>query len=1118
MQTNNTKKVHVWEDQILLPTYKAAAPETAPLFLENRAYQGSTGKVYPLPVTEKISDEKEDVSYRAVYLENDYLLVMILPELGGRIQRALDKTNNYDFVYYNHVIKPALVGLTGPWISGGIEFNWPQHHRPSTFSPVDYYFQENADGSATVYVSEIDKMYGTKGMGAFTLYPGKAYIEIKGQLYNRTELPQTFLWWANPAVPVNEHTYSVFPPDVHAVMDHGKRAVSTFPIATGEYYKYDYSAGVDISCYRNVKVPTSYMAAHSDYDFIGNFDENLDAGLLHVADHHISPGKKQWTWGNSDFGQAWDRNLTDEDGPYIELMTGVYADNQPDFTWLKPYEEKTFTQYFMPYKHVGRVKNATKDASVNIELCAGACLLKAYTSGPFENVTVKVTKGDDVLFCDLASLSPENIYDVSFTTDLETLTGCRVSLETENGQVLVSYTEEAPELVPTPEPAEPLLAPEALKSTEELYLAAAHLEQYRHATYAPEDYYLEGLKRDPSDIRLNNGYGLLLFRRGNFAESIGYFRKAIEKQTWKNPNPYCGESYFNLGLALVMTGDDDGAFDAFYKATWSYETQSSGYYQLACLSCKKGAYHDALAFAEQSLIRNWHNMKARTLKARILRALGEIRETAGQTAGALGEERNTFLNESKKIDPLDMGIQYESAFGGSADLHQWEISMRTPVHNYLELSLDYMKAGFYEDALFILSSCKEDAPMKYYYQGYVYALMGDNDNAKKCCVLGENADSSYCFPNRTDEVLILEHAIRVLESAPKAHYYLGCLFYDKKQAGKALAHWELSAKEGPRFGMVFRCLAIAYYNKEKDTEKALAAMQKALELAPGNFRFLLEYDQLSAKAGCSVEERLSLLEKNIELVEGRDALYIEYIALLNDTKQYGKALSCLTSHQFHPWEGGEGRVSTQYRYALTQKAIELIHKGDFDAPENSAANYDEAIALLEKTKVFPDNLGEGKLPNVQDTVADYYLGLAYEKKGETTKAREYFTLASTGLDEPGSVLYYNDQPSDTIFYQGLANEKLGNKDAARKCYHQLLAFGQRHIFDNVGYDYFAVSLPEIEVFPSNIKTRNDLYCRYLMALGHLGLGEKEKAREKFAGILKDSPDYQGAIQHMEFVR
>lgn len=182
MKTNSSTKV--WEESVLLPTYKAADPEKSPLFIENRAYQGSSGRVYPLPVTEKISDDKEDISYRALFLENEYLKVMILPELGGRIQRAYDKTNGYDFVYYNHVIKPALVGLTGPWISGGIEFNWPQHHRPSTYSPVDCTYKEHEDGSATVYVSEIDKMYGTKGMAAFTLYPDKAYIEIKGQLFN----------------------------------------------------------------------------------------------------------------------------------------------------------------------------------------------------------------------------------------------------------------------------------------------------------------------------------------------------------------------------------------------------------------------------------------------------------------------------------------------------------------------------------------------------------------------------------------------------------------------------------------------------------------------------------------------------------------------------------------------------------------------------------------------------------------------------------------------------------------------------------------------------------------------------------------------------------------------
>lgn len=175
------EKVSVWQEEVLLPTYPALAAEKNPMFLEKRAYQGSTGKVYPLPVTERLSDEKQDVAYKAVFLENEYLKVMILPELGGRIHRAYDKTNHYDFVYYNHVVKPALVGLTGPWISGGIEFNWPQHHRPTTYLPVDYVLDEKEDGSVSVLLHDVDQMYGTKGITKISLYPGRAYIEITGQ-------------------------------------------------------------------------------------------------------------------------------------------------------------------------------------------------------------------------------------------------------------------------------------------------------------------------------------------------------------------------------------------------------------------------------------------------------------------------------------------------------------------------------------------------------------------------------------------------------------------------------------------------------------------------------------------------------------------------------------------------------------------------------------------------------------------------------------------------------------------------------------------------------------------------------------------------------------------------
>ena len=1093
------KAVRIWEETVIIPTYKVYPPEKNPMFMEKRAYQGSTGKVYPLPVTEKISDKKEDVSYRAVFLENEYLKVMILPELGGRIQRAYDKTNGYDFVYYNHVMKPALVGLTGPWVSGGIEFNWPQHHRPSTYSPVDYKISENADGSCTVFVGEIDKMYGTKGMAAISLYPGKAYIEIKGQLYNHTDLPQTFLWWANPAVPVNDYTYSVFPPDVNAVMDHGKRAVSTFPIATGEYYKCDYSAGVDISRYKNVKVPTSYMAAHSDFDFIGNYDEKLEAGLLHVADHHISPGKKQWTWGNGDFGRTWDRNLTETDGPYIELMTGVFCDNQPDFTWLKPGEEKTFVQYFMPYKGVGHVGNATKEAALSLmQNDDGTVTAKVYATADYKNAVIELSEKDEngqykLVGTTAADLSPTTCYSAAFTP--KKLQNCKVSV-LHDGKVLAEYKVYEKKLEEIPSPAEYMKQPQDMKSLEELYLAATHLEQYRHATFEPADYYLEGLKRDATDIRLNNGYGLLLYKRGRAAESIPYFKAAIKKQTWKNPNPYSGECYFNLGLALEAVGRDDEAYDAFFKATWSAETQSAGFYWLASLAARKNNFESALEFAEKSMLRSWHNMKSRALKAAMLRKLGK--------------DTSALLNESIAIDPLYMGTLYENALaqGTSEAFAAWVKMMRSEAHNYLELSLDYSKAGLYEDAIRILSACADGNPLLHYYQGYAYTKLGETEAAKATFVSGENANADYCFPNRVEEIRILEMAIHSLDAAPMACLYLGNLYYDKKQYAIAASYWQQAAKQKPTLAMAHRNLAIYYFNKQHDNTKALEKMCAACTLDPAYPRNWLEYDQLAAKLPIPTAERLATMQQHMEQVTARDDLYLRYITMLNCAGRCEEALVALRNRLFHPWEGGEGKVVAQYRFALISLAKRDLENGK---PQ-------DAFEKLEATLTYPENLGEGKLPNVPDNEAYYYMGLACRAMGKEDLAQKYLHLATLGDTEPQKVLYYNDQPSDYIFYQGKASAALGNDALAKKAFHQLTIFGETHLFDHAAPDFFAVSMPEIEVFQDDIQMRNTVYCNYLRGLGAIGLGEKEKAAELLKGILADQPDYQGAMLHLEMIK
>ena len=631
------ESVKAWIEKIIIPTYEISDPEKYPIFLEKRVYQGSSGAVYPHPVVEKVSDTKVDKEWEVIYLENKYLKIMVLPALGGRIQMAFDKIKNRHFVYYNEVIKPALVGLTGPWISGGIEFNWPQHHRPSTYDPVDFKIEEHQDGSITVWVSEIERMFRTKGMAGFRLYPDKAYLEVNGKLYNRTPHPQTFLWWANPAVAVNDHYQSVFPEDVNAVFDHGKRDVSSFPIATGTYYKVDYSAGVDISKYKNIPVPTSYMAVNSEFDFVGGYEHDTKAGLLHVADHHVSPGKKQWTWGNGEFGQAWDRNLTDSNGPYIELMCGVFTDNQPDFSWIQPYEERSFKQYFMPYHSVGIVKNASKEALINVEKSKNLIKLMVYTTGSYKGCQVRLFAEDNLIVNETINVDPVNYFEISIDF-LKNGSSLSAEVCQADGKVLVSWKEQSNDSKSIPEPAKPAKEPTEILTIEELYFTGLHIEQYRHATFDPIKYYDEGLKRDPNDVRCNNAKGIFLLKMGKFSEALFYFDVAIDASIKFNPNPIDGEVFFNKGLVLKYLGEFKSAYDSFQKACWNAAWQDAGFFQIALLEVRLGKYDNALDFIEKSLLRNWHNHKARHVKVNILRKLGRK------------DEALIFASDSLKID------------------------------------------------------------------------------------------------------------------------------------------------------------------------------------------------------------------------------------------------------------------------------------------------------------------------------------------------------------------------------------------------------------------------------------------------------------------------------------
>ncbi len=1102
--------VKAWTESVAIPTYGVGKPEKNPMFLEKRIYQGSSGVVYPYPVIEKILDEKKDVAYQAVFIENEYLKIMILPQLGGRVQMAYDKIKQRHFIYYNQVIKPALVGLTGPWISGGIEFNWPQHHRPTTFEPVDFTIVENKDGSKTVWVNEVEVMFHTKGMAGFTLYPGKAYLEVTGKLYNRTPFPQTFLWWANPAVKVNDHYQTIFPPDVRAVFDHGRRDVSSFPIATGTYYKVNYAPGTDISGYKNIPVPTSYMAVHSKYDFIGGYEHDTGAGVLHIADHHISPGKKQWTWGNGDFGHAWDRNLTDEDGPYIEIMTGVFTDNQPDFSWIQPNEERIFSQYFMPYSKVGRVKNATKEAMLNLERTGDEIAVKVYATALYGDAQVTLYEGSKVVWEKRTDISPGKILEETVALSGSRTSDELIRLEVRDkaGNLLVSYQPEKENDKTVPPPAPPAKDPAAIESNELLYLNGLHIEQYRHATYSATDYYEEALRRDPGDIRNNNALGLWYLRRGQFAKSVPYFQAAIARLTLRNPNPYDGEPYYNLGWALKTLGKPEEAYDAFYKATWNGAWQDSAFFELAKIAAGQRRYEEALDLAEKSLGRNYHGHGVRHLKAALLRKTGRIAEAY------------MLIDESLQIDPFNYGCYFEKYLlqweegmvaGAQATGQRMELLMHGEVQTYLEYALDYAGAGFYKEGIQLLETYAEGEkqiyPMLYYYIGWCYANLNEGQRAKKYFQLASSLEANYCFPNRREEILILKTALSFNSTDAKAWYYLGNLWYDKRQYEEAINCWERSADADSSFPTVFRNLALAYHNKQQQEGKSLQAMEKAFETDTTDARVLMELDQLYKKMNKAPEDRLTYLEQYLPLVESRDDLYLERITLYNQIRNPKRAAQLLEAYKFHPWEGGEGRVIRQYLICHIELAKQAL----------LAQKYPQALSLLDAGERYPHNLGEGKLYGTPENDIHYLKGYAYKGLEEKDKAEEYFLKATHGISEPGQAIFYNDPQPDKIFYQGLAWLQLQEHKKGEDIFKRFILFADEHIRDHIRIDYFAVSLPDLLVFDQDLDLKNRVHCLYLKGLGNLGLGLYTGAGKLFEEVLALDVNHQGAIIHQEMI-
>jgi len=941
----DTSEVKVWETKIVIPTYLAGDPEPNPMFFFGRQSQGAQGPVYPYPMYDTLTGKKVDKTYTIVYLENEYIRIGVLPEIGGRIIEGLDKTNNYNFIYRQHVIKPALIGLIGAWISGGLEWNIPHHHRASTFIPVQYKVEENTGGSKTIWVGELEARQRMRWAVGYTLRPGKSYLEASVRILNRTPESNTMLCFANLAVHANANYQVIFPPSTQFGVHHAKREFTDWPISHSSYGGADFSKGVDISWYKNHMSANSVFAWNYQDDFFAGYDHGKEAGTMSVADHNIVPGKKFWTWGNGPSGTRWDTTLTDDDGPYIELMAGAYSDNQPDYSWLQPYETRSFSMNWYPFRDIGGVKKANLDAAVNLEVNAGSAKVGLYTTSAHSAARVVLKAGDKVLIEETVVINPSKTYVKQVAVPPGVDEHDLVASLWDGTRELISYSP----IRLTPQPVPPVVTPPAppqeIKTNEELYLTGLRAWQFHDPNVDPILYWQEALHRDPGDTRVNTVLGIAAFEKARYAEAERCLRKALERATDRYTAPKDAEPIYYLGATLKAEGKSDEAFPWFYKATWSQAWKAAGYYSLAQIATLRGDMAAALDFVNRSIDSNALNIRAQNLKAAVLRHLGRNQEGLQVLASA-----------SHALDPLDVRAMAETYLASKTSESFQALTSAMIAHpaTAQETAAEYLDEGLWQDGADVLSSLNLYKaiihPMVYYYLGYFEDKLGQRQTAFQYYQQAAALPPDYVFPFQNEAIEVLRGAIRANPRDSRASYYLGNLLYDW-QPEEATRMWEASAALDPSFAITHRNLATAYMHQASgaDIDKAIAELEQAVSQRNKYALHFTELDELYEQAGVPLEKRLPLFQRNASVVAQRDDTLNRAIALEIATGQVDDAIRTMTTHAFAVAEGANLNVADHWTDAHILRAQTEIR----------ARRYAEALADLEAAATTPANLPMG---------------------------------------------------------------------------------------------------------------------------------------------------------------
>jgi len=1064
-----SQRVKVYEGQESIPTYKMGANEKSPIFYTGRGVQGAAGHIYPYPEQISLGEKLTDETYDMVYLENEYLKVTILPAFGGKLFSAIDKTNGHELFHRNSTVKPDLIGTLGAWISGGIEWCFPHHHRPTTLLPSDYRMVENADGSATIWVGETERGLGLRGVIGITLHPGKAYIESTYYLNNSQSITRNFLFWANVAVTANKDFRTFWPPQQEIGVFHSNNDFTQWPVSHVTYRGVDYGAngGTDLTWWKNHPSPVSFFFWQGSVGFVGGYDYVQKAGTVHVGDVYHNRTSKLWQFGPGLEGQNARRKLTDDNKAYVELMTGTYSNNQPDYSWFSPHSVKEATNFWYPIRDLEIVKNANTEACVTILMRDKKTVFYGFnTTQPYKGAKVVLKYGDEIVATQTLDIDPAKPFTSTFKSKNE-LDEYRLYAELQDaqGNLLISYTPYKPQNPELPDKQKEVRSPKEIESVEDLYLTGRFVEQFSRPGINPDDYYLEALKKSPDDYRVNIALGIRRVGEWRYGEAENYLMTAYNKLQVPYFQPKEGELFYYLALAQQGQGKTEEAYKNFFQATWYYEWFSAAYYQLALIESSRGNYTLALELAQKAYSTNNDDGAIVALNSALLRLLG-------QQSQALA-----LVNKLLAKDPINFTAIYEKELlEGNSSMAKWQKNMQDVDNNYIDIALTYVKAGLYDDGLRLLSSLQNPKnPLVYYYLAWLYEKDGQSAKAKEMLTAATRQSYDYCFPFREETQEVLTNAVEKDPQNAEAYYLLGNLLYDKRP-NDAIQAWQKAVAIKDNFPMVWRNLAFGAFFHAKNIEKAIEYQSKAIAFDANNPRWYSELESYYDLSGRDFKECLTIFEKNKEVVKRDVTAPQKLVKLYNLNGELDKAIDLLKTHHFRTWEGGT-EIHNHYVDALTLKGLQLSKDGQ----------YKEAVALFNDAMLYPVNLEVGQpLNDGRKAMLWYFIGQAYDKSGQKAKAKDAYTK---------STKTNNGRWQDLAYYQAKSHEALGQSEKAKELFNNLIRSGGTILERGAARTGIGVEEASIE---------NTSYSQayLLQALGYTGLGNTDKAKDLFGQALK----------------